>query len=155
MKFMFISTLIFGLLYTVPISSFSLADYQKEFITVFVQGEVIEEKKLTLDKYSTIEDVLDFVELTEEADLSSLNVLMYVKDQDVITIPKIQIFEKVSINTATIDELMTIPGIGKVKAEKIISYREVNGLFQTIEDIMKIEGIKEKSFERLKEYICL
>ena len=50
---------------------------------------------------------------------------------------------------------MNIPCIGKVKAEKIISYREINGLFQKIEDIMKIDGIKEKSFEKLKDFICL
>ena len=50
---------------------------------------------------------------------------------------------------------MNIPGIGKVKAEKIIAYREMNGLFQTIEDNMKIDGIKEKSFEKLKDFICL
>ena len=44
-----------------------LDDYQKDTITVYVQGEVVEEKKVVLDKYSTIEDALRFIELTNEA----------------------------------------------------------------------------------------
>lgn len=155
MKFIIISSLVFGLLYAWPMSTFSLDDYQNDSITVYVQGEVVEEKKLVLDKYSTIEDALGFIELTDEADVSGFNLLMCLKDQDVLSIPKKTTVSKISINTATVDELMTIPGIGKVKAEKIISYREINGLFQTIEDIMKIDGIKEKSFEKLKDFICL
>lgn len=155
MKFMVISSLVFGLLYAWPISTFSLDEYQKDTITVYVQGEVVEEKKVVLDKYSTVEDALGFIELTDEADISGFNLLICLKDQDVLSIPKKTTIAKISINTATVDELMNIPGIGKVKAEKIISYRELNGLFQTIEDIMKIDGIKEKSFEKLKDFICL
>lgn len=155
MKFMVISSLVFGLLYAWPMSTFSLGDFQNDSITVYVQGEVVEEKKLILDKYSTIEDALGFIELTDEADISGFNLLMCLKDQDVLSIPKKTTVTKISINTATVEELMNIPGIGKVKAEKIIAYREINGLFQTIEDIMKIDGIKEKSFEKLKDFICL
>lgn len=62
---------------------------------------------------------------------------------------------KVSINTADIDLLMTIPGIGESKAKSIIEYREKEGLFTTIQDITNVSGIGEKLFESIKEYITV
>ncbi|MCL2051296.1 MAG: helix-hairpin-helix domain-containing protein [Lachnospiraceae bacterium] len=61
----------------------------------------------------------------------------------------------VNINTAPYDILMTLPGIGKAKAESIISYREEKGKFAVIEDIMKITGIKDAVFSRIKDKICV
>lgn len=61
----------------------------------------------------------------------------------------------VNINTATAEELQTLPGIGPSKAETIIAYREENGGFQTIEDMMNVSGIGEKSFEKLKSSITV
>lgn len=60
---------------------------------------------------------------------------------------------KVDLNTATQEELQTIPSIGPSKATQIISYRESNGPFKTIEDIMKISGIKEGVFNKIKDSI--
>ncbi len=59
----------------------------------------------------------------------------------------------ININTATKEELMTLPGIGEARAEAIIQYREENGGFSCIEDIMNVSGIKEASFAKLKEKI--
>ena len=61
----------------------------------------------------------------------------------------------VNINTASLDSLMTLPGIGKSKAESIISYREEKGKFAVIEDIMKITGIKDAVFSKIKDRICV
>lgn len=61
----------------------------------------------------------------------------------------------ISINNATIEELMTLPGIGESKAKAIIQYREENGEFKKIEDIQNISGIGEKLFEQIKEYITI
>ncbi|MFC8148995.1 helix-hairpin-helix domain-containing protein [Bacillus paralicheniformis] len=61
----------------------------------------------------------------------------------------------VNINTASSEELQTIPGIGPSKAEAVIEYREENGMFQTIEDITNVSGIGEKSFERIKSSITV
>ncbi|MGG3719563.1 competence protein ComEA [Bacillus subtilis] len=61
----------------------------------------------------------------------------------------------VNINTATLEELQGISGVGPSKAEAIIAYREENGRFQTIEDITKVSGIGEKSFEKIKSSITV
>ncbi len=63
--------------------------------------------------------------------------------------------KKININTASIDELDTLPGIGKETARDIIAYREANGKFRTIEDIMKVPGIKENKFSKIKDLICV
>lgn len=61
----------------------------------------------------------------------------------------------VDINTATKQELITLPGVGESRAESIISYRENNGGFSRIEDIMKVEGIKDGMFAKMKDKICV
>ena len=59
----------------------------------------------------------------------------------------------VNINTAGVEELKTLPGIGEIKAEAIVSYRESAGAFGSIEEIMNVAGIKESSYEKIKEFI--
>lgn len=61
----------------------------------------------------------------------------------------------VNINTATKEELDTLPGIGPSKAEAIITYRETVGRFNTIEDIKNVKGIGDKTFQNLKDYITV
>lgn len=61
----------------------------------------------------------------------------------------------VSINTATIEELVTIPSIGESKAKTIITYREEHGFFKTIEDIKNVSGIGEAVYQKIKEYITI
>ena len=60
---------------------------------------------------------------------------------------------KVNINTATAAELDTLPGIGPVKAQSIIAYREANGSFSSIEDLILVDGIGEKTMAELRPLI--
>ena len=60
---------------------------------------------------------------------------------------------KVSLNTATLDELMTLPGIGEAKAQSIIEYREEVGAFQNIEELKEVNGIGDSIFDQIKENI--
>ena len=60
-----------------------------------------------------------------------------------------------NINTASTKELITLPGIGEAKAQKIIDYRADNGKFSKIEDIMNIPGIKEGLFNKISENITV
>lgn len=61
----------------------------------------------------------------------------------------------ININSANIDMITTLPGIGKVTAEKIIQYRIENGKFKKKEDLIKIRGIGQKKFEKIKDLFIL
>ena len=61
----------------------------------------------------------------------------------------------ININQASVEQLMQLPGIGQVKAEAIVAYRESNGLFTSIEEIKNVPGIKEAAFEKIKGMIIV
>lgn len=84
-----------------------------------------------------------------------------VKENDVITNDKSDIVKEsdsnkntiVNINTCTLEELLSINGIGESKAKSIIEYRENVGLFTSKEDIMKVSGIGNSLYDKIKDYI--
>ncbi len=117
-----------------------------------------------------VKDALDAAGgLTEEADSQKVNLAQRVEDQMVIVVPKVgeeaeaipagatskeaSKEGKVNINTATVEELKTLKGVGEKKAEAIIEYRKKNGSFKTKEDLMKVRGIGKKLFESFEERI--
>ncbi len=61
----------------------------------------------------------------------------------------------VNINTATAEQLQTLPGIGQAKANAIVAYRESNGNFSSIEDLRNVPGIKEGVFGQIQSLICV
>jgi competence protein ComEA len=61
----------------------------------------------------------------------------------------------VNLNTASVAQLQTLPGIGKSTAERILEYRQKNGGFKKIEDLMNVRGVGEKSFLKLKPLITV
>ncbi|WP_091544324.1 helix-hairpin-helix domain-containing protein [Alkaliphilus peptidifermentans] len=109
--------------------------------------------------------------VTDAADTSKVNMAMKIKDEDFIYIPeKGEEFQsshqnldlhqsntpqKVNINSASINELATLSGIGDALAQRIIEHRNENGPFTSIEDIKKVSGIGEKKYEAIKEYIMV
>ena len=65
------------------------------------------------------------------------------------------VLTKVNINSATIEELVTLPGIGEKTAEKIVFYRNNKGKFRSVNDLTNVSGIGEKKLEKIKKYILI
>ena len=61
----------------------------------------------------------------------------------------------VNINTASIEELDTLPGVGPATAQKIIDYRLKNGLFRSKEDVLKVSGIGDSKYSQIKSLITI
>lgn len=145
-----------------------------ETIIIDIKGEV---NSPGTYEFNTNERIMDAIKksggLTDKADVSNINLSEKLSDEMLIIIPSIdekQIIEnnknesnnikeinkqdnKISINTASVNELMKIKGIGKVKAEAIVKYRNNNGLFHDIKEIIKVSGIGNSTYEKIKAYI--
>ncbi|MCR5005519.1 MAG: helix-hairpin-helix domain-containing protein [Clostridiales bacterium] len=107
---------------------------------------------------------------SKKADLSRLNLAQPVTDSMKIYVPKQGEIMKndlasgesasqeqrlVNINTASAEELTSLSGIGTAYAERILQYRAENGPFAAPEDLMNVKGIGEKTFEKIKDRICV
>jgi len=65
------------------------------------------------------------------------------------------ILTKININTASVDELVLLPGIGTKTAEKIIEYRESKGKIRALTDLLKVQGIGEKKLKKIEEFLII
>ncbi|BBB32271.1 competence protein ComEA [Thermotomaculum hydrothermale] len=63
--------------------------------------------------------------------------------------------EKININTASVDQLIKLKGIGPKKAKAIVEFRKKNGKFKKLEDLMLVKGIGKKTFEKIKPFLTL
>lgn len=151
---------------------------EKQDIIIHVTGAVKKQGIVTVKEGARISDVIEEAGgMTDEADLSKINLAYAVEDGQKIYVPNINdqadtenitedagenVIEnkngksnKVNINTASQTELETLSGVGPSTALKIINYREENGNFEKIEDIKNVPGIGEVKFESLKDSICV
>ena len=63
--------------------------------------------------------------------------------------------EKVNLNTASVEQLQSVPGIGPSMAKRILEHRSKNGKFSKIEEILNVKGIGEKSFQKMKDRLTV
>ena len=155
-------------------------DEDEEIIVIHVTGAVNTPGIVRLEDGSRIEDAIEAAGgLTEDSDISDINLAYVLEDGVKIRIPTIDdkengesyiiegsgdniILEEnteassdtlVNINKADETELDTLPGIGPSLASKIIQYREENGNFKKIEDIKNVTGIGDTKYANLKDFI--
>lgn len=148
-------------------------------IIVHVIGAVKEGGIIKLNEGARISDVIEAAGgITDDADLSKVNLAYIVEDGQKIYIPNIndkevttnvtkeagdgvikengiQSLKKININKASQTELETLNGIGTSTALKVIKYREEHGKFKNIEDIKNVSGIGDAKFEAIKDDICI
>ncbi|MCM1179036.1 MAG: helix-hairpin-helix domain-containing protein [Clostridium sp.] len=136
-------------------------------IYVYVCGHVVNPGVYALDEQARICDAIALAGgISEHGRGEALNQAERMTDGQTVYVPGMdeewstqdtdaagQADGKVNINTASKEELMTLPGIGEAKAETIIQYREEHGGFDSIEGLMDIPGIKEGVYNKLKEKI--
>jgi len=152
-----------------------------EEIILHIVGAIKNPGIVRIKEGSRIVDVIEAAGgITEDADMSKINLAYIVEDGQKIFVPSItdEITEEteyvtsesgdniivdnnegenmmVNINKATQTELETLPGIGPAMALRIIEHREENGNFENIEDIKNVKGIGDAKFENIKNNICV
>jgi competence protein ComEA len=140
----------------------------EEPINVFVVGAVAFPGVYQLPAGSRAQQAVEAAGgLTSTADIETINLAVQLADGAKILVPEkgdISIVPDkageisgilININTATINELMLLPGIGEDKADLIVHYREENGMFKTIEEIQNVKGIGPATFEKLRQLITV
>lgn len=97
----------------------------------------------------------------KDAATTELNQAQVLEDETRLYVPTFAELEgeqkksdgKVNLNTASKEELMSLPGVGESRAESIVKYREDVGTFRKVEDIMQVSGIKEGLYSKIKAFI--
>ncbi|MBQ7955721.1 MAG: helix-hairpin-helix domain-containing protein [Lachnospiraceae bacterium] len=143
------------------------ADATEHTVWIHMCGEVAVPGMYELPAGSRIYDGLVAAGgFTDKADTAYCNLAENVSDGMQVVIPEKDLTEAgagtlsktkedglININTATLQELQTLPGIGESRATDIIAYREKHGGFTKIEQIMEVSGIKNAVFEKIKNLI--
>ena len=146
---------------------------------VDIKGEVLHPGVYEFSCESRIQEVIKKAGgFTEEADETKINLAQKISDQMQIIVPNVHSKQEggvtegnsekgnssnstpsnskqgtVNINTATLEELQTIKGIGKKKAEAILQYRKEHGAFRTKEDLLQVKGIGKKALEAIESQV--
>ena len=128
---------------------------EKKKISVEIKGEVEKQGVYEMDLGSTLEDLLKSAKPYPDADLSSFSLQKRLHHMELVVVKKKEEKKLVSINSAGIEELTTLPGIGKTTAQKIIDYRQEKGSFLSLEELMNVKGIGKSKYEKIKGSITL
>lgn len=161
-----------------------IAENTKDEIPIYICGEVLNPGVYYVSPDAIVNDIIKLAGgFKEEADTKQLNLASVITPNSKIYVPKIgeeidkmnDSYENrvetisdlnaqsekavmgthlININTANQSTLEQLPGIGKVKAQAIIDYRNQNGGFDNINELLNVSGIGQKTFDKLKNLIC-
>lgn len=140
-------------------------------VVVHVAGAVSSPGVYTLPADSRVDDAVRAAGATADADLSQLNLAQKLADGQKITVPVAGAAPAdgssaattadndngglININTATQEELESLPSIGEVRAQAIITYREEHGGFRTIDELKEVSGIGDKIFADISPHVTV
>ena len=135
-------------------------------LTVFVVGAVQSPGVYSLPYGSRIENAVKAAGgLTSIANIEGVNLAGLLRDGQQVfvpsriepssTLPPSERIGLVDLNRATLQDLMTLPGIGETRAQDILDYRQQIGSFTNLEELMNVRGIGQSTFDKLKMYITI
>jgi competence protein ComEA len=144
-------------------------------VVVEMRGEIAAPGVYELSPGARLQDAIVAAGgLTEEADLSTVNLARRLRDGELIMIlalpipgstPMVPLADagqaaqsdesrvRININTATAQELEALPGVGEVIATRIVAYREQNGPFRSADDLIHVEGISDRAIDNIRELV--
>jgi competence protein ComEA len=139
-------------------------------LTVYVSGQVNDPGLYSLPEGSRVNDAIQAAgDFTEDADLIAINLAALLEDGQQIYVPGLRasistgssdqstrsISGLIDVNTATVEQLDSLPGIGPAIAQDIVDYRASNGPFISIESVMLVKGIGQAKFDGIKDLITV
>jgi len=125
-------------------------------VVVEIKGEVHSPGVFSVAPGTRVFDVVALAGgLKDSADVRTLSLSSMVEDAMVIHVRPYETIAStlININTATVSDLMMLPGFGAVRSQDVVDHRNTNGPFRKIEDIIQVKGIGEATFEQIKELI--
>lgn len=132
-----------------------LSQYQSAYKVIEVKGEVKHPGIYEVDYNASIEEVIQEAGgILKTGDTTHLNMTTNIENHGVIVVNKVSEPKRISINSATLEELDQLSGIGPAIAKRIIEHRQSNP-FSSLEELMEVKGIGEKLFAKIKDEICL
>lgn len=141
---------------------------QVRTISVQVSGAILVPGVYDLDPNARVEDAIFAAGgAAPDADLAALNLARRLQDGEAIEIPRIQPTPgpgtvvasfsagRVNVNTASAEELDTLPGIGPVLAEAIIEYRTEVGTFGSVDELARVPGISARMVDDMRDLVTI